>query len=256
MFKTARHLPLASTPMPFVTAAPLSHRGGRAYNQDCTAYSADRTRGCWVLADGLGGHAAGEIASCAASEAAIAAFDASPSLSTDALQAYITQAQHAVLDRQRAEPDHASMKTTLVVLAANEGEARWAHVGDSRLYAFHEGQVVAQTVDHSVPEALVAAGEITRAEIRDHPDRNRLLRALGKSGEIRATVSEARPIEPGDVFLLCSDGFWEYVLETEMETDLEATDSPDAWLAAMERRLLDRVPGDHDNYSALAVFVT
>ncbi|NNF57009.1 MAG: serine/threonine-protein phosphatase [Rhodothermaceae bacterium] len=242
--------------MPFVTAAPLSHRGGRAYNQDCTGYTTDQMRGCWVLADGLGGHAAGEIASCTASEAAIKAFETQPSLSSEALQAYITQAQDAVLTRQRDEPDLASMKTTLVVLVANEREARWAHVGDSRLYAFHEGRAVAQTVDHSVPEALVTAGEITRAEIREHPDRNRLLRALGKRGGIRATVSEAHPIEPGDVFLLCSDGFWEYVLEAEMELDLQATDSPDAWLAAMERRLLARVPGDHDNYSALAVFVT
>ncbi len=148
------------------------------------------------------------------------------------------------------------MKTTISVLVASEGVARWIYVGDSRMYMLRDGLVRAVTDDHSVPQALVDSGEIEREEIRLHPDRNRLLRALGKPGEARPDIGDPLYTRPGDAFLLCSDGFWEYVLESEMETDLQRSDTPDAWVASMERRLLERVPPDNDNYSALAVFVT
>ena len=242
--------------MPFITGRPLSKPGGRPVNQDSTAFVVARGMGCWVLADGLGGHAAGEVASRAAVDAVVEAFNNTLGISGNALRHYVSAAQRAVHEQQRLRHDLSPMKTTITVLVASDGFARWVHVGDSRLYAFRDGQVLSQTDDHSVPQALVAAGEIRQEDIRTHPERNRILRALGKRGEPQPDVGEPLYIGSGDAFLLCSDGFWEYVLEAEMETDLQTAKNPDEWIGSMERRLLERVPPDNDNYSALAIFVT
>lgn len=243
--------------MRFVTAPPLSHAGGRATNQDCAGWTDEPGASCWVLADGLGGHASGEVASAAAVEGVLDAFRDTPDASPEVLERCVGRAQASVRHRQAGAPDLESMRTTLTVLIATAaGSARWAHVGDSRLYAFRDGLVAARTVDHSVPQALVAAGKITPDEVRGHPDRNRLLRALGGSDAPTPTLSEPYTVEGGDAFLLCSDGFWELVTEDEMQADLAAASGPDDWLAAMERRLTSRADGRHDNYSALATWAT
>ncbi len=242
--------------MPFITGRPLSKPGGRAYNQDATAFSVTQGLGCWALADGLGGHAAGEVASRAAVDAVFESFNETVGYSENALRYYVTAAQAAVHEQQKVHPEAASMKTTITILVASDGFARWIHVGDSRLYAFRAGKVLDQTDDHSVPQALVEAGEIKTEDIREHPDRNRLIRALGKPGAPQPDIGEPLYIGPGDSFLLCSDGFWEYVLEAEMEQDRQTAGDPDEWIDSMERRVLARVPPENDNYSALAVFVT
>lgn len=242
--------------MPFTTAPPLSHAGGRRTNQDCAGWREAEDHTCWVLADGLGGHASGEVASEAAVEGALTAFTSRPGTDEATLLHTIEHAQTVVRTLQESTPELDSMRTTLVVLASGGGVARWAHVGDSRLYVFRDGYIVARTSDHSVPQALVEAGEISPDDVRHHPDRNRLLRAVGGSDSPRATVSDAREVEPGDAFLLCSDGFWELVEEDEMQADLAAAESPEAWVSAMETRLSARASGHHDNYSALATWAT
>lgn len=243
--------------MPFVTAPPLSHAGGRARNQDFAAWTEAGGAACWVLADGLGGHASGEVASEIAVEGALAAFRPRANADAETVEACVTRAQELVRTYQGHSEDLESMRTTLVVLAADgTGTARWAHVGDSRLYVFSGGQIVARTTDHSVPQALVAAGEITPDEVRGHPDRNRLLRAVGGAEAARPTISEPYAVARGDAFLLCSDGFWELVTEDEMQDDLAAAVDPAGWVAAMERRLTERASGTHDNYSALATWAT
>ena len=94
---------------------------------------------------------------------------------------------------------------------------QWGHVGDSRLYYFKNGRIVKRTLDHSVPQMLVAAGEIDEKEIRHHPDRNRLVRVMGMEwDEPKYQVSEPMPEEPGQAFLLCSDGFWENIEEEQI----------------------------------------
>ena len=205
-----------------------------------------------MLADGLGGHASGEVASEAAVEGALTAFEDAPGTDASTLERCIERAQSVVRALQDGAPELDTMRTTIVVLAASGDEARWAHVGDSRLYVFRDGLIAARTSDHSVPQALVEAGEISPDDVRGHPDRNRLLRAIGGTDLPRWSVSEPREVQPGDAFLLCSDGFWELVEEDEMQDDLASAASPEAWIAAMESRLCARASGHHDNYSALA----
>lgn len=117
------------------------------------------------------------------------------------------------------------------------------------------GQVIGRTIDHSVPQALADCGEISERQIRYHKDRNQLLRAIGGSEAVRPTVlEEPLGIEPGDKLLLCTDGFWEYVLELEMEVDLVKSENPKMWLEFLVSRLLARAPADHDNFTAMCAW--
>lgn len=148
------------------------------------------------------------------------------------------------------------MRSTATVLLLDDTKAWWAHVGDTRLFHFANGRIVHRTKDHSVPQAMVDAGDIGYDDIRHHEDRNRLTRTLGNGGKARGTILE-HPVEirAGDAFLLCTDGFWEFVTEAEMEATLSKADTPENWLAQMERFLLRKAPADHDNYTATAILV-
>ena len=234
--------------------ASLSNAGGRDGNEDWCDFRMNGKSGLWVLADGLGGHRGGEIASRLAVDSALASFVADSRVSPELLTAHIERAHATVLERQRTESDLTGMRTTIVMLLASEEAALWTHSGDSRLYWFRAGKLRAQTKDHSVPQRLADAGEIRPEQIRFHEDRSRLLRSLGARQESGATngALPGKP-EPGDAFLMASDGFWEYVTEPEMEADLAATSDPQKWLALMEARLHQRATADSDNYSALAV---
>jgi serine/threonine protein phosphatase PrpC len=236
--------------MPFRTAT-VSSPGGRPGNEDSRGYLELGSAACWVVADGLGGHAGGAIASRLAVDAALASFRANPEVTADALRAHIRQAE-ALVRQHQADPAMAQMRTTVVVLLANVREAFLGHVGDSRGYCFQAGRVLCQTRDDSVPGALAASGSIRACEIRDHEDRSRLLRSLGNANLGPIPVSSFSLCR-GDAFLLCSDGFWEHVTETEMEIDWTKSPTPSDWLGFLVARLLARAPSDHDNYTAIAI---
>lgn len=235
--------------------ALLSKTGGRRDNEDyCDSAQVGESR-CWVVADGLGAHGGGGDASRAAVTALLDSFRKNSELSTSALESHVSAAQDLVLLMQQENPALSQMRTTLVTLITDSRDVLWAHVGDSRLYRFQARGLVAQTEDHSVPQSLVKAGEIPADQVRGHPDRNRLLRTLGEHGPARPCILPASlPLRDSDAFLLCTDGFWEYVLEMEMLADLSAAATPQEWLSRAESRLLRRVHGEYDNYSALAIF--
>jgi len=236
--------------------ATLSAPGGRVDNEDALGYRMAKSSGCWALADGLGGHRGGEVASRLAVDAVISSFEENPSITEEALNTHLIRASRTVLDRQIAEPELTHMRTTLVTLIASPEAAMWAHAGDSRLYWFRDGKIREQTKDDSVPQRLVDAGEITADQIRFHEDRSRLLNSLGTREQVVAAHRQMPgPPAPGDAFLLASDGFWEGVTESEMEQDFGAAKSSEAWIGKMEARVKQRAGADHDNYSAIAVRV-
>ena len=178
-------------------------------------------------------------------------------ITSDAMKRRLEFAQDAIVKKQEEDHMLASMRTTIVLLVTDFQSAMWAHIGDSRLYHFRSGRIIFQTKDHSVPQAMADAGDITHESIRFHEDRNRLLRSLGKESDLRPVIQKAPvPLHKGDAFLLCTDGFWEYVTETEMEVDLVKSDKPEQWLQNMEKRIINRADDNNDNYSATAVFFT
>jgi len=246
----------ASQTSVFQTAC-LSKAGGRPKNEDSYGFVQVDTSACWVLADGLGAHNGGELASGTAVRTVLESFRGNPEISVSSLGSHIAAAHEAILKEQQRNAALAEMRTTLVTLISDSSHVLWANVGDSRLYRFQTRGLIAQTEDHSVPQSLVKAGEITSDQIRGHPDRNRLLRSLGEHGPLRPSVLAApSPLNRSDAFLLCTDGFWEYVLEIEMLADLVSSSTPEEWLERSECRLRRRAGGENDNYSALAIFHT
>jgi len=236
--------------------ATLSAPGGRVDNEDFVGYRMGEGSGCWALADGLGGHRGGAVASRLAVDAAVISFEENPSIAEDALNTHIVRANRSVLERQAAEPELAQMRTTMVMLIASPGAAMWAHAGDSRLYWLRNGKIQEQTRDDSVPQRLVDAGEISADQIRHHEDRSRLLNSLGAREQVAASIRQMPgAVQPSDAFLLASDGFWECVTEPEMENDFSTAASSEAWIGKMEARVKQRAAADHDNYSAIAVRV-
>lgn len=245
--------------MNFHTASVTSQHG-RSSNQDWAGFTLLDGLGCWVVADGLGGHNGGEIASRLAVEQIISAFKTKPDITQEEMIGYLEAAQNAILERQQTHPELASMRTTVVFLVANNQAASCAHLGDSRFYHFRQGQIIFQTKDHSVPQALVNAGELAPGELRFHEDRSRLLRALGEDVDLRPAIASQKEIQHGDAFLLCTDGFWEYVLEEEMQQTIAIADTPLAWLKEMEvvlrHRAGKRQKSLADNYTAVSIFAT
>ncbi|MCH1625694.1 PP2C family protein-serine/threonine phosphatase [Ferdinandcohnia quinoae] len=240
--------------MRFITAE-ISEKGGRKVNQDFVSFNVTERGGCWVLADGLGGYQGGEIASTTTGKVILEEYELKDDLNW--IHSGIEKAQLKLHEQQETITGRKSMKTTIVVLHCEYDRAYWAHIGDSRLYHFREEKLISQTKDHSVCQALVNAGEITTDQIRNHEDRNRLYRVLGSDGLVKPTIQdEGIQILEEDAFLLCSDGFWEYVLEREMESTKKTSASPHEWLNKMEELIKQRVTESHDNYSALAVFAS
>lgn len=232
--------------------AVVSRCGGRAQNEDHCGYVLLDCGACWVVADGLGGHRGGATASQLVVKTILESFQRCPGLTTATLASNLRAAHEALRRRQTEERELCSMQTTATLLISDYRSCLWAHVGDSRLYRFRGGRVVFQTQDHSVAQLLVHSGEITQGQVRRHEDRDRLLRTLGQQGEPRVASAEAPvPLERSDVYLLCTDGFWEFVTEDEMEDELAKSANPEEWVGALVSRILDRAPATHDNYTAI-----
>ncbi len=238
-----------------ITYAMKSMPGKRDHNEDYIKFSEDGSAKVFALADGLGGHGYGEVASEMAVESVFSAGESFDS--EDFLNKAFENAQETVLEMQKKKTAVSDMATTLVVLRLTEKYAQWAHIGDSRLYRFHGWSLEEQTLDHSVPQMLVRLGEIKPEQIRHHADRNRLLQVIGMPWEQQAyEVSERYPLRRGDSFLLCTDGFWEFITEKEMCRCLMWSMSAQGWLDRMVKLVEKNGAGEEmDNYSAICVKV-
>ena len=234
----------------------FSNPGGRENNEDDVGMYQDGQSWCFVLADGLGGHGKGEVASKLAVEAAVREF-ALRGPGEESLKASFDQAQRAILEGQKEDYRARDMKTTLVILHISENQVWWGHIGDSRLYYFQKGKLKERTLDHSVPQMLVAAGQLKEKQIRNHPDRNRLLRVLGVDWDSpKYQIAESKEREERQAFLLCSDGFWELIDEKKMQHCLKKASSPQEWTELMESIVRKNGQGKNmDNYSAVAVWI-
>ncbi len=234
-----------------IRSAFISSKGGRDYNEDSVCERIVSTDiHCIVLADGLGGHGGGDIASAEVCRTVCENWNGD--ISAETANDLLLKSHEAVHLLQRED---CRMKSTGVILLSSTEKIAWGHVGDSRLYWFTNGKLFFQTKDHSASQAAVLMGKISQEEIRFHEDRSRLMKALGQEGNVTAETDEAHLLLGQHRFLLCSDGFWEYVLENEMEETLSGASEPEEWLSQMETILLKRVKGDNDNYTAAALWL-
>jgi serine/threonine protein phosphatase PrpC len=183
----------------------------RSGNED--SYFCGRT--VFAVADGLGGHQGGEVASAAAVEP-LAALDgrdfADPGEAAAALVDAIREANSAILDRAAGNPELWGMGTTVTAAAvAGDSFLQLAHVGDSRAYLLRDGTLGQLTTDHTVVGELVRRGRLTPRQAATHPERSILTRAVGLDPRIPVDAPDPLELQPGDQVLLCSDGLTEAV---------------------------------------------
>ena len=234
----------------------ISEIGDRKNNEDSIRVFQQKDRFCAALGDGLGGHGCGDVASRIVTEKTIDIFKSEKAVSQLALRGCFEKSQESLLEEQRIKQKEYGMKTTLCVLMADAGQLVWGHIGDSRIYHFIHKEFVERTFDHSVPQMLAAAGKITEQEIRRHPDRNRLLRAMGiEWRKPLYQISDMHVFEPGHQFLMCSDGFWEWIVEKDMALCLQNANTVSEWLASM-KTIVRKNGREHemDNYSAICIW--
>jgi len=242
-----------------VQAAARTFVGGRSHNEDAVGFESVKADWCCVVSDGAGGHEGGAIASTVAVECILTGFRARPVHDPDDLRELILDAHDAVVAAQRQRPANTGqMQATVVVLVidANVRQAIWGHVGDSRLYLLRRGRIFAITRDDSVVQWMVESGFIEREAARSHPDKNRLFAALGMVDDIHPRISgPPSMLEDGDALLLCSDGWWEYLEDADIEGTFVHAHSPADWLDAMVQLVAARGKPMQDNYSAVGVWV-
>lgn len=204
----------------------------------------------YVVADGMGGHRGGEVASSLA-------LDTIQSLFTRKEGSLVTQveeANRAVFERSQADRNVAGMGTTLTAALVDGGQVQLAHVGDSRAYLFRNHDLTLLTEDHTLVHRMVIAGEITEAEAEVHPHRSILTRALGVDGRVQVDESSVE-VAPGDRILLCTDGLTGMASEEQIRTILDST--PGDAQGAVERLITAaNRAGGVDNITAVVLDFT
>lgn len=238
-----------------ITYRIITNQGDREINEDCAAAVETNENYCFLLADGLGGHGKGEIASALVVESGKYLFRQYQGESF--LEDCFSTAQKDLMEEQKLQNAYSEMKTTMVALEIRGNMAKWGHIGDSRLYHFYKNKIVTRTLDHSVPQMLVMAGEIKEKQIRGHEDRNRLLRVMGVEwSSPQYTLAREVPLKECQAFLLCSDGFWELIEEKTMISLLKKSKSLDMWMEEMETEVRKNGIGKNmDNYTAIGIWI-
>ena len=236
-------------------AVSLTNKGGRENNEDYVASAHVGGLWCFVLCDGLGGHSFGEIASEFVCSNICKAFEEKPELSQEALRGYIEKATEKLEEARKKEKGKSDMASTVVALITDGIHAVWAHVGDSRLYYIVEGEIDSITDDHSAAFLQFEKGDITYDDIRRSPKQNELLKTISTKKRLAPDISEITEVYQDDAFLLCSDGFWEFVTEDDIEEALMNAASPKEWLESMLEVLHKNETENNDNYSAIAIMI-
>jgi PPM family protein phosphatase len=189
-----------------------SHIGGRKVNQDRLAYSYSKDVLLMVIADGMGGHARGEIAAEIAVNTLNNRFQSEARTTLRKPREFLETAIHAAHRAIVAFADKHDMlecpRTTIVAVVIQGGRAQWAHVGDSRLYCFRKGRLATTTQDHSRVQQMIDAGILTPEQAAVHPDRNKIYNCLGGVLPPTVTISEEWPLQVGDSVWISTDGFW------------------------------------------------
>ena len=176
-------------------------------------------QGLYAVADGMGGHRAGEVASATALQELEKSIPRLIELEGQALERGLTeafaQANKVIYESSTTKPENAGMGTTLTVLLVRDETVVIAHVGDSRAYLWRDKELTSLTMDHSLVGELVRLGQISLAEAEKHPQRHVLMRAVGADPEIELDCRSIS-LQLGDVFLLCTDGFSNMISNQEL----------------------------------------
>lgn len=228
----------------------------RSGNEDNFFAEADERRGVFVVADGMGGHAAGEVASEMAVQIVarnlLALTSVVDQASHDKLAQAMRDANRAIYDRMLAEVDKQGMGTTASVLVLSDNQFLIGQIGDSRIYLLRDGALTQLTKDHSYVQEQVDAGLLTPEQARYHPYSNVITRCVGASESVEADIYNGE-MKPGDVFLLASDGLTGMVDDRRLQAMLLARSGPGRIVDALIAEANGR--GGLDNITAIVIQV-
>lgn len=234
----------------------ITNKGDRKINEDSVGQYMNGETGLFIVADGLGGHGAGNIASDYVVNQYLRQYQKESEASAERYFSNFFASVQSGLKALQKEL-HKDMKSTAAAVFFTDKRISVAYIGDTRVYIFGKKKILYKTLDHSVPQMLVNAGEIKEKDIRFHPDRNRLLRALGDESDIVEydSYSIAKSDEVKGI-LICSDGFWEYVYENDMLKLMNKSDNAEEWINKMEAVLQKNGKSrSKDNYSAIGILM-
>lgn len=234
----------------------ITNKGDRKINEDSVGQYMNGKTGLFIVADGLGGHGAGNIASDYVVNQYLRQYQKESEASAERYFSNFFASVQSGLKALQKEL-HKDMKSTAAAVFFTDKRISVAYIGDTRVYIFGKKKILYKTLDHSVPQMLVNAGEIKEKDIRFHPDRNRLLRALGDESDIVEydSYSIAKSDEVKGI-LICSDGFWEYVYENDMLKLMNKSDNAEEWMNKMEAVLQKNGKSrSKDNYSAIGILM-
>ena len=229
---------------------------GRKTNQDRVGYAYANEAVLMVVADGMGGHLNGEIAAEIAVRVLIQRFNREARLGLSNPGQFLRSALEAGHDAIGSYTGKNNLgeypRTTCVACIVKNKIAYWCHAGDSRLYLIRDGRVYKRTRDHSRVQRMIDAGLITEHQALTHPERNKIYSCLGGDQLPTISISEGTQLNPSDILLLCSDGFWGALTSAEIETRL--TEDPFAVaLPKLIQKSLD-IAGTHgDNLSVVGL---
>lgn len=223
----------------------------RKNNEDSLLVGEGRDASLFVVADGIGGFEAGEVASSIAIDVLKDVEPAAP------LESAIREANRRILAAARGDEKLANMGTTIVAMrfggTEEEPVVEVSHVGDSRAYLLRDGDLRPLTEDHSLVAELVRSGDLTRAQASEHPQKNLITRALGAEKEVEVDTA-VLPIQAGDRLILCSDGLSDMVTEARIQSLLTSSpESPERAARALVAAALDA--GGADNVTVVVVDV-
>lgn len=230
----------------------ISRKSGRQVDEDAVGKVRVKNILCVAVADGLGGFNGGHIASKLAINAVLEAFSQNPGFSKAHLEKYIESARRSVVDKAMEEPDLFHMLSTIAVLLVKGKRALWANVGDSRIYMFNDELISHVSEDHSVAFLDFVRGNIEYGDIRKSINKNKLTSALGVNMDSVNYSNEVR-LDASSAFLLCTNGWWSYITEEDMEETFNKSKTAKEWLENM-LKIRDAVaPEKSDDYTAAVV---
>lgn len=235
--------------------AELSLLGDREDNQDRVTVSAAEQAALLVVIDGMGGHSDGSRAADTALKSLLESFRQTSLPLFDPLgflHMALSRAHDDVAKLGNGQTIDTRPRATTAVCLIQEGAAFWAHIGDSRIYHMRHGKILQRTRDHSHVELLLREGKITEEELPTHPMRNFVECCLGGDPAIpEMTVSGRHALQPGDVLLLCTDGIWANLRDSDI-AGFFRDDNQElrAWLEALGRRAVQASAPFSDNSTA------
>ena len=229
---------------------------GRKTNQDRVGYAYANDAVLMVVADGMGGHLNGEIAAEIAVRVLIERFNREARLGLSNPSQFLRtalEAGHEAIGSYTSKNNLVDFpRTTCVACIVKNAVAYWCHAGDSRLYLIRNGRVYKRTRDHSRVQRMIDAGLITEHQALTHPERNKIYSCLGGDQLPTVSTSEGTQLNPLDILLLCSDGFWGALTSAEIETGV--TEDPfDVALPKLIQKSLDMAGAHGDNLSVVGL---